>query len=83
VLAFPGIFRGELDARASTITESMKLAAAKAIASIVSDEELNEDYIIPSVFNEKVVPAVRKAVILDAIHSGVARKVPSDFRNLD
>jgi malate dehydrogenase (oxaloacetate-decarboxylating) len=83
VLAFPGIFRGALDARASTISESMKLAAAKAIASIVSDEELNEDYIIPSVFNEKVVPAIRKAIIQDAIQSGIARKVPSDFRNLD
>ncbi|QJD83806.1 NAD-dependent malic enzyme [Cohnella herbarum] len=83
VLAFPGIFRGALDARASTISESMKLAAAKAIASIVTDEELNEEYIIPSVFNDKVVPAVRKAVIQEAIHSGVARKIPSDFRNLD
>ncbi|RED65555.1 NAD-dependent malic enzyme [Cohnella lupini] len=83
VLVFPGIFRGALDARASTISESMKLAAAKAIASIVTDEELNEEYIIPSVFNDKVVPAVRKAVIQEAIHSGVARKVPGDFRNLD
>lgn len=83
VLVFPGIFRGALDARASTISESMKLAAAKAIASIVTDEELNEEYIIPSVFNDKVVPAVRKAVIQEAILSGVARKVPSDFRNLD
>jgi malate dehydrogenase (oxaloacetate-decarboxylating) len=83
VLVFPGIFRGALDARASTISESMKLAAAKAIASIVTDEELNEEYIIPSVFNDKVVPAVRKAVIQEAIHSGIARKVPGDFRNLD
>ncbi len=83
VLVFPGIFRGALDARASTISESMKLAAAKAIAAIVTDGELNEDYIIPSVFNEKVVPAVRRAVILDAILSGVARKVPGDFRNQD
>ncbi|TFE31549.1 NAD-dependent malic enzyme [Cohnella luojiensis] len=83
VLAFPGIFRGALDARASTISESMKLAAAKAIAAIVTDEELNEEYIIPSVFNDKVVPAVRKAVIQEAIHSGIARKVPGDFRNLE
>jgi malate dehydrogenase (oxaloacetate-decarboxylating) len=83
VLVFPGIFRGALDARANTISESMKLAAAHAIASIVTDEELNEEYIIPSVFNDKVVPAVRKAVIQEAIHSGVARKIPSDFRNLD
>ncbi len=83
VLAFPGIFRGALDARARTISESMKLAAAHAIASIVTPEELNEEYIIPSVFNDKVVPAVRRAVIQEAIGSGVARKVPSDFRNLD
>ncbi|BBI34888.1 NAD-dependent malic enzyme [Cohnella abietis] len=83
VLVFPGIFRGALDARASTISESMKLAAAKAIASIVTDDELNEEYIIPSVFNDKVVPAVRKAVIQEAINSGIARKIPSDFRNLD
>lgn len=83
VLVFPGIFRGALDARASTINEEMKLAAAKAIASIVTDEELNEHYIIPSVFNDKVVPAVRKAVIQEAINSGAARKVPGDFRNLD
>jgi malate dehydrogenase (oxaloacetate-decarboxylating) len=81
VLVFPGIFRGALDARASTINEEMNLAAAHAIASIVTDEELNEEYIIPSVFNDKVVPAVRRAVILQAIQSGVARKVPSDFRN--
>jgi malate dehydrogenase (oxaloacetate-decarboxylating) len=83
VLAFPGIFRGALDARASAINEVMKLAAANAIASIVTEEELNEEYIIPSVFNDKVVPAVRRAVIQEAINSGIARKVPSDFRNLD
>jgi len=83
VLVFPGIFRGALDARASSINEPMKLAAAKAIASIVTDEELNEEYIIPSVFNDKVVPTVRKAVILEAINSGVARKVPSDFRQME
>jgi len=83
VLAFPGIFRGALDARATAITEAMKLAAAQAIASIVTPEELNEEYIIPSVFNDKVVPAVRRAVVQEAINGGVARKVPSDFRNLD
>jgi malate dehydrogenase (oxaloacetate-decarboxylating) len=82
VLAFPGIFRGALDARASTINEEMKLAAAKAIASIVSEEELNEYYIIPSVFNEKVVPAVRKAVIQEAIRTGVARKTPREFKDV-
>ncbi len=83
VLAFPGIFRGALDARARTISESMKLAAAHAIASIIGPEELNEEYIIPGVFNDKVVPAVRRAVIQEAINEGIARKVPSDFRNLD
>jgi len=83
VLAFPGIFRGALDARSKGISEAMKLAAANAIASIVTPEELNEEYIIPSVFNDKVVPAVRRAVVQEAINEGLARKVPSDFRNLD
>jgi len=81
VLAFPGIFRGALDARARTINEEMKLAAAQAIASIVTEAELSEQYIIPSVFNDKVVPAVREAVVAEAIRSGVARKVPGDFRD--
>lgn len=83
VLVFPGIFRGALDARARIINEEMKLAAARAIASIVTDEELNEHYIIPSVFNDKVVLAVRKAVVEEAINTGTARKVPADFRNID
>ena len=74
VLVFPGIFRGALDARATAITEPMKVAAAKAIASIVSDEELSEDYIIPDAFNEKVAPAVAKAVADEAVKSGIARK---------
>ncbi len=62
VLAFPGIFRGALDAKANDITHEMKVAAAKAIASIVGDEELNENYIIPSPFDKRVVSAVAKAV---------------------
>ena len=62
VLAFPGIFRGALDARASRITESMKVAAAYAIADLVSAEELNEDYVMPSPFDKRVAPAVAKAV---------------------
>jgi malate dehydrogenase (oxaloacetate-decarboxylating) len=74
VLCFPGIFRGVLDCRASRVTEEMKLAAAKAIASVVTDEELNEYYIIPSVFNQTVVERVRDAVIQAAYESGVARK---------
>lgn len=67
VLVFPGIFRGALDARAKDITEAMKLAAAKAIASIVSDDELNEEYIIPDAFNPKVAQVVAEAVKKEAL----------------
>lgn len=62
VLVFPGIFRGALDARAGQITEKMKIAAAKAIAGIISEEELNEEYIIPGAFDERVCAAVARAV---------------------
>lgn len=62
VLAFPGIFRGALDARASDITEEMKVAAAKALSAIVTDEELNDEYIIPDAFDPRVCPAVAQAV---------------------
>ena len=62
VLAFPGVFRGALDARAGTITEGMKVAAAHAIAAVVEDDELGPSYIIPSVFNPAVAPAVAQAV---------------------
>jgi malate dehydrogenase (oxaloacetate-decarboxylating) len=62
VLAFPGIFRGALDARAADITEAMKLAAAQAIAGVITDEELSADYIVPSVFNADVAPRVAAAV---------------------
>jgi malate dehydrogenase (oxaloacetate-decarboxylating) len=72
VLCFPGIFRGALDVRAAGITETMKTAAAQAIASIVSDDELREDYIIPSVFNRDVAPAVAAAVAEEARVSGQA-----------
>ncbi|MEW9671878.1 NAD-dependent malic enzyme [Ammoniphilus sp. 3BR4] len=74
VLCFPGIFRGALDCRAKEINEEMKLAAAQAIASVVTDEELSETYIIPSVFNDKVVEKVREAVVQAAYKTGVARK---------
>ncbi|MGG1515655.1 NAD-dependent malic enzyme [Paenibacillus oryzisoli] len=74
VLCFPGIFRGVLDCRASRITQEMKLAAAKAIASVVGEDELNEYYIIPSVFNHAVVEKVREAVMEAAYDSGVARR---------
>jgi malate dehydrogenase (oxaloacetate-decarboxylating) len=72
VLCFPGIFRGALDVRAPQITESMKMAAARAIAAIVSPEELREDYIIPSVFNREVVVRVAEAVAQEARESGEA-----------
>ena len=62
VIAFPGIFRGALDAMASSITEEMKIAACKAIAGLISDEELSEDYIIPKAFDPRVSPAVAEAV---------------------
>ncbi|HKU68819.1 MAG TPA: NAD-dependent malic enzyme [Candidatus Baltobacteraceae bacterium] len=74
LLAFPGIFRGALDARASRITERMKLAAANAIASIVSEDERSPEYIIPSVFDVRVVEAVAKAVAAAAVDEGVARR---------
>ncbi|MNK71730.1 NAD-dependent malic enzyme [compost metagenome] len=74
VLCFPGIFRGALDCRATEINETMKLAAAKAIADIIPEHELRDDYIIPSVFNRKVAPAVAEAVIQAAYESGVARR---------
>jgi malate dehydrogenase (oxaloacetate-decarboxylating) len=72
VLCFPGIFRGALDVRAPTITEEMKMAAARAIAEIVDERELREDYIIPSVFNRDVAPAVAAAVADQARVAGVA-----------
>jgi malate dehydrogenase (oxaloacetate-decarboxylating) len=72
VLCFPGIFRGALDVRATQITEEMKTAAARAIADIVSTDELREDYIIPSVFNRDVVGAVAAAVAEEARESGTA-----------
>ena len=72
VLCFPGIFRGALDVRATAITEDMKMAAAQAIAAIVEDRELREDYIIPSVFNRDVAPAVAAAVADQARAAGTA-----------
>ena len=72
MLCFPGVFHGALDVRATRITESMKTAAARAIAGIVSDDELREDYVIPSVFNREVAPAVAAAVAAEALASGTA-----------
>ena len=73
VLAFPGIFRGVFDVRASDINEEMKVAAAHALADLISDEELNADYIIPAAFDPRVGPAVAKAVADAARKTGVAR----------
>lgn len=73
VIAFPGIFRGALDVRASDINDAMKIAAAKAIASLVSDDELAPDYILPQAFDPCVRGAVASAVAEAAIKSGVAR----------
>jgi len=73
VLAFPGIFRGALDVRARDINDEMKIAAAEAIASLISDEELNEDYIIPSPFDKRVAKAVAEAVAKAAKKTRVAR----------
>ncbi len=73
VLAFPGIFRGAFDVRARDINNEMKIAAANALAALISDEELNADYIIPAAFDERVGEAVAKAVAEAAVKSGVAR----------
>jgi malate dehydrogenase (oxaloacetate-decarboxylating) len=77
VLCFPGIFRGALNCRASKINESMKIAAANAIAGIVGEDELHADYIIPSVFDKRVAKAVAKEVEEAALETGVARREPS------
>ena len=73
VLAFPGIFKGALSVRASDINEEMKLAAAKAIAGLVSDEDLSPDYILPAAFDERVGDAVAESVADAAVKSGVSR----------
>lgn len=73
VLAFPGIFRGALDARATDINEEMKIAAARAIAEVISDEELSKEYVIPAPFDERVCNAVAEAVKRAAVETGVAR----------
>lgn len=74
VLAFPGIFKGALDAQATEITENMKIAAVDAIADLVSAEELNPDYILPRAFDKRVAPAVAKAIAKQAVLDGVIRK---------
>jgi malate dehydrogenase (oxaloacetate-decarboxylating) len=80
VLSFPGIFRGALDVHARRITSAMRLAAADALATVIPPEEMNEDYIVPSVFNRQIVPTVAAAVAQAAIADGVARRkyMPGD-----
>ena len=73
VLAFPGIFRGALDVRATHINEKMKQAAVEAIAGLITEEELNADYVIPGPFDPRVAPAVAAAVARAAMETGVAR----------
>ena len=73
VLAFPGIFRGALDAQATTVTEGMKVAAADAIARAVSSDELRPDHVVPSVFDKTVVQLVAAAVAAEAQKEGVVR----------
>ena len=73
MLAFPGIFRGTFDVRATDINEEMKVAAAHALAQLISDDELSEDYIIPKAFDKRVGPAVAEAVAEAARRSGVAQ----------
>jgi malate dehydrogenase (oxaloacetate-decarboxylating) len=81
VLAFPGVFRGALDVRAAVITDEMKIAAAKGIASVVADDELDEDYIVPSVFNRDVSRVVARAVAEEAERTGASQtSVPPEHR---
>jgi len=80
VLCFPGMFRGALDCRATVINEEMKLAAAEAIASVISDDERSKFYIIPSVFNSDIVKTIRDRVVEAAIRSKVARRIPREYR---
>ena len=74
MLAFPGVFRGALDVRATTITREMELAAAHALAAVGEADHLEVDYVIPSVFDRRVAPAVAAAVAEAAEASGVARR---------
>jgi malate dehydrogenase (oxaloacetate-decarboxylating) len=83
VLYFPGVFRGALDVRARHITEDMKMAAARGIASIVGDEELREDYIIPTVFNRDIAPTVAAAVADEATKQGGRRATGAEIARVE
>jgi malate dehydrogenase (oxaloacetate-decarboxylating) len=76
VLAFPGLFRGALDVRATAITEGMELAAARALANVISIDDLEADYVVPSVLDRRVAPAIAAAVSHAAAADGVARRTP-------
>jgi malate dehydrogenase (oxaloacetate-decarboxylating) len=80
VLGFPGFFRGLLDVRARTVNDEMKIAAAQGIASIITSAELGEEYIIPSVFDKRVVEAVASGVARAAVQTGVARRKTAGAR---
>ena len=82
LLSFPGIFRGALDVQAKTINESMLLAGAEALAGIIPEAALSEEYIIPSVFDKHIVPQVATAISNAAIESGVARRKKRDLEEL-
>jgi malate dehydrogenase (oxaloacetate-decarboxylating) len=77
-LSFPGIFRGALDVRARAISPAMRLAAAEGLASVIGEGELSEEYIVPSVFNKAVVPAIAQAVARAAVAEGLARRTYGD-----
>ncbi len=81
VLAFPGIFRGALDARASDIDEAMKLAAAHAIAGVITEEALSPDYVVPSIFDRRVTQAVARDVSHAAKESGLSRRIPKEAKS--
>ena len=74
VLAFPGVFRGALDVRATAVTEQMELAAAYALAAVVEPDHLEADYVLPSVFDRRVCPSIADAVAQAAEESGIASK---------
>jgi len=82
VLCFPGVFRGALDVRAREISEEMKLAAAEAIAGVIPEESLSEDYLIPSVFDERVAPAVAETVAEAAKEDGMARRISKNEQEI-
>ena len=77
VNVFPGVFRGAIDVRAREINEAMKVAAVRAIAELIPEEELREDYVVPNAFDKRVAPAVAAAVARAAVETGVAR-APKD-----